>query len=199
MDAPADRRPDVAQNEGKPDGREGGDDRDEALAGEKAEVLRQADLVVANEERAGDETDCNAAENAGVDRGDSHDRLGLGAVQPGDDAHGAEQHHVADHRGEGRHAVILGEPEGDADRKNQRQVPEDRTTRLLHDLRDALRNEFEARRADTEQDAGHRQDGHRQHQRLADLLKQRENSLQAIHAVFPSDRRSSLLPSLVDQ
>ncbi len=89
VDAPADRRPDVAQNEGKPDGREGGDDRDEALAGEKAEVLRQADLVVANEERAGDETDCNAAENAGVDRGDSHDRLGLGAVQPGDDAHGA--------------------------------------------------------------------------------------------------------------
>ena len=58
---------------------EGGDDRHRAFAGEEAEIARELEPVEAVEGRGGNQTDDDAAEDAGLDRGNAHDRRGLDA------------------------------------------------------------------------------------------------------------------------
>ena len=73
MDERADRRPDQAQDNPKPDRGEGGDDRDRAFPGEKREISRELDAVKTVENSTRDQTDENAAKYAGLDRGHPHD------------------------------------------------------------------------------------------------------------------------------
>ena len=55
LDRAADRRPDEAENRGRGDDRKSGDDRHRSLAGEKAEIARQLDLIESVEGRRRDE------------------------------------------------------------------------------------------------------------------------------------------------
>ena len=80
---------------------------------------------------------------------------------------------------------------GDTDRKDNRQITEDRVARTRHDSQQRIehrtltddctksirfnRRYIRKRRADTEQDASDRQDGNRQHETSPDALKNAEN------------------------
>ena len=88
-------------------------------------------------------------------------------------AHRGEQDDVAHRARERGDAVVLGEPDRDADREEQRQSSEDRAAGRGHHLRDGVRQPREVRAADAEQNAGDGQHRHRQHHALADLLKER--------------------------
>jgi hypothetical protein len=148
------------------------DDRHEALAGEEAEVRGQRDAVVAVEQEGRQPAGQDAAEHTGLDRRQAHDGVGLDAHQVRHHAQRHGGHEVADRRGDRRDAVVVRESQRDADREDQRQVAEDHVARVLHHLQQRERHvAVEIGRAQAEQQAGHRQHRHRQHQRLADFLQ----------------------------
>ena len=72
--------PDDGEDGGEPDGRKGNGDRHEPLAGEESEIGRQRDAVVLVEQERGQQSDQDAAEDAGVDRLDAEDLFDLGAA-----------------------------------------------------------------------------------------------------------------------
>ena len=181
VDRVADRRPDEAQHRADEDDGKSGDDRHRAFAGEKAEIGRELYFVEAIESPGGDQPDDDAAEDAGLDRRNAHDRLHLDAPQFRADAHRGEKDDVTGGAGQRGDAVVFGQADGDADGEEQRQIAEDRVARFRHDERDALGQPREVRAADAEQDAGDRQHRDRQHHALADLLEEREGVLEVEH------------------
>jgi len=98
--------------------------------------------------------------------------LRLDDPEGGHHAHGREHDHVADGRGDGGDAVILGVTQRHADREDQGQVAEDDVARELHQVGKQGGHPVEFGGADSQEQAGHRQHGDRQHQGLADLLQE---------------------------
>ena len=170
-------RPDHRQQRSQPDRRQGGHDGDEPLAGEEAQICRQRYLVVFVEHVGGQAAGQDTAEHAGFHGRDAHDGLGIDTPDPRHHAHGRQHDHVADGGGDGGHAVVLGEAQRHADREDQGQVGEDHVAGVLHQQRQDFRHPAEIGGADTQQQARDRQHGHRQHQGLADLLKEGEWTL----------------------
>ena len=145
------------------------------LPAEEAEIGRQRDPVVAVEHPGRQTARENAAEHAGLDRRNAHDRVGLDAFRLGDHAERRRHDEIADGRGDARYAIVLGEAERDADREDQRQIAEDHVARVLHQLEDDGGHvTVEIGRAEAEQQPGDGQHRDRQHQRFADLLHDAE-------------------------
>ena len=136
FDSAADRRPDEDEHGREGDGRERGDDRHRALPREEAEIARELHPVEAVEHRRGNEPYQDPAEDTRLDRGETHDGLGLDAEQSGEYAHRCEEDGVSHGARERGDAVVLGEPDGHADREEQRQASEDHAAGSRHHLRD---------------------------------------------------------------
>ena len=94
------------------------------------------DLIKAVESPGGDKTHKNAPEHAGLDGGNSHGRRRFNPAYFRKDAHGGEEDREPNRACQRRHAVIIGQPDGHADGEKQRQVGENRSAGLRHDLRD---------------------------------------------------------------
>ena len=96
-------------------------------------------MIKAVESPGGDKADNDAPEHAGLDRWEFPWRSPFRSRVFAQDAHGGEEDDQADRACERGHAVIIGQPDGDADGEKQRQVAENRSAGLRHDLRDDLR------------------------------------------------------------
>ena len=95
IDAIADRWPDEAEQRADEYDGERSDDRHRALAGEEAEIRRELYSIEAVETPGRDDADDDAAEDAGLDRGDAHDRFDLDTAQSCADAECSKKHDVA--------------------------------------------------------------------------------------------------------
>src|SRR5204863_8609060 len=102
------------------------DNGDGALARKKAKIRRELDLVEAVEGPRRDQADDEAAEDAGLDRRNAHDRNRLDAAEFRAHAHRGEKNYVTSGARQGGDAIIVRESDGDADGKEERQIAEDR-------------------------------------------------------------------------
>ena len=193
---PPNRRPDYAQQRAEGDDGKRRDDRHRPLAGKESKVA-QLEPVEAVEHRRGDQSHEDAAEDTGLDRRNAHQRRRLDAQELREGAHRREEDDIAHGPGERRHAVVVGEPDRDADGEEQRKVSKDRAAGGRHDLREGLGQPREVRAADAEENAGDGQHGDRQHHALADLLEERERVLEGAHVMttFRPSSRTGLAPS----
>src|SRR5205809_3373061 len=81
VNAVADRRPNETQHRANENNGERSDDRHGTFAREEAEIRRQLYPVEAIETPGRDHADDDAAEDAGLDRGNAHDRRDLDAAE----------------------------------------------------------------------------------------------------------------------
>ena len=178
FDAVANRRPDKAQHDADEDDRKRCDNGDRALARKKAKIRRELDLVEAVEGPRRDQADDDAAEDAGLDRRNAHDRNRLDAAELRAHAHRGEKNYVTSGARQCGDAIIVRESDGDADGKEERQIAEDRVAGILHYERNAVRQPREFGGPDAQQNARDGQDGNRQHHAFPDFLEKGEGVLE---------------------
>ena len=132
------RRPDHRHHQPDKQRGEGGHYRHEALAGKKLQPRRKLNTVIAFIQPGGDNPDNDAAKHAGLERRDAqhhsvvtHLRHRLGR-DPQKLADGDVHNQKPGDRRQPGNALIVTEPYRHADRKQQRQVSENRTARFRH-------------------------------------------------------------------
>ena len=171
--------PDGAEDRTEHEAGEGRHDRYEPTTAEEGEPFRQPDRVVAPVQRRRDQAHHDPAEDTGT-----QPALGSELVLRVDDGPDVGQrrreHPVADRRGDRRRADVGGEAGGDADREQQRQVPEHGVPGVGHPW-----DVQQVRLAEAQQDAGRGQDSDGQHQRPTDALQVCD------HVLSSSGRRSA--------
>ena len=174
LDPVADWGPDKAQDHPRDNHGESRNDRHGALAGKKAEIARKLDLIEPVEDRGCDQAHDDAAKDAGLDGGNTHDSRRFDPAHLRENAHRSQKHREA-HRARKRcNTVVVGQADRDADRKEQRKIGKDRAAGLGHDLRDDLRQPRKIRAADAQQNARHGKHRDGQHHAFADFLEIRK-------------------------
>jgi hypothetical protein len=111
------------------------------------------EAVISIEKNGCNAADQDAAEHAGLDRRDAHDGARLVIEQRRHHTHGCNQYSVTNDGSEGGNAVVVSDAERHADRKDERQIPEDGAARLRHNRRNNFGQPRELRAAHPEQQA----------------------------------------------
>ena len=158
VDAGLDHRPDEIHGNTDQQVDGCGNDRHKARAAEKAEHLRQLDLIEAVVQRCNAQADDEAAEYAHLQRVDAeHARGRAGQVGRAEVVDHRSNRRVHDKKGDDRRKgrdllLLLRHTDGDADRKDQRQVVEHDRARGIEHLQNRIDNR--ARPHDAEQAVG---------------------------------------------
>ncbi len=172
--------------------RQRADDRHKARATKKTQERWQRYLVIAAMQIPGHQTDDHSAEHPGLQRLDPENRSlphrarvlrGQRTVDFQQRIDGGVHYQIGDQRSQPRRALVaFGQPHRHADREQDRQVGEHDSTGTGHhgkytlqpaDIEEGIRLDgigIGQRTADPQQQAGRRQHGDRQHERLAEQL-----------------------------
>ncbi len=143
-------RPDIAENNSQKDRGKRGGDGHKAFSGKKAEIGGHADTVIFIEKVCSQCPDDDSAKDTGVDRVDPHNLLGFNTVNLCHHSQGCDHHHIANNCRESGDPVIFTQSQCDTDSKEQRQVAENSTTGIFHQLIDNIRKDTEVGTTDTQ-------------------------------------------------